>query len=190
MTFFIKFEFVTALGGQLSILDSVLGWIDPYVTVQTPRERFGDQTTPNRLKLGEFPEGARIIENPFNRIPGFALGSHHFLPGFPEMAWPMMSHVLDTEYADLQDGKRATEESMKVFEGQESQLLDLMEFIEAAFPGLKVFSLPSFGGRDGARRHIELGAKGEPVQVKEAMAKMRAEVKKRGLEIEDLPPMV
>jgi len=153
------------------------------------RERFGDETTVNRLKLGEFPEGARIIENPFNRIPGFAVGTHYFLPGFPEMAWPMMSHVLDTEYADIQDGKCAVEESMRVIEGQESKLLDLMEMIEATYPAVKVFSLPSFGGVDGSRRHIELGAKGEPAQVKEAMAIMRAEVKKRGLEIEDLPPM-
>lgn len=45
-------EFVTALGGQLSILDSILGWIDPYVTVQTPRERFGDQTPSSTRRLG------------------------------------------------------------------------------------------------------------------------------------------
>ena len=153
------------------------------------RERFGAEATPNRLKLGEFPVGARIIENPFNRIPGFAVGTHYFLPGFPEMAWPMMSHILDTEYADIQDGKRTVEDSMKVIEGQESQLLDLMEAVEATYPGVKVFSLPSFGGYDGARRHIELGAKGEPAQVKEAMALMRREVLKRNLEIEDLPPM-
>lgn len=45
-------EFVTALGGQLSILDSVLGWIDPYVTVQTERERFGDQSPSSTRRLG------------------------------------------------------------------------------------------------------------------------------------------
>lgn len=45
-------EFVTALGGQLSVLDSVLGWIDPYVTVQTERERFGDQTPSSVRRLG------------------------------------------------------------------------------------------------------------------------------------------
>jgi PDZ domain-containing protein len=45
-------EFVTALGGQLSILDSVLGWIDPYVTVQTERERFGDQSPSSIRRLG------------------------------------------------------------------------------------------------------------------------------------------
>ena len=37
------------------------------------RGRFGGETTPQRLKMGEFPIGAEIIPNPFNRIPGFAL---------------------------------------------------------------------------------------------------------------------
>ena len=37
-------RFVTAFGGQLSILDSVLGWLDPHVQVDTREEHFGTQT--------------------------------------------------------------------------------------------------------------------------------------------------
>ena len=37
------------------------------------RGRFGAATTPQRLKMGEFPRGSRIIPNPYNRIPGFSL---------------------------------------------------------------------------------------------------------------------
>ncbi len=68
------------------------------------RARFVDDpkgVTPQRLMMGEFPEGAAIIPNPYNRIPGFSVGHHHFLPGFPEMAWPMMAWVLDHRYAGL-----------------------------------------------------------------------------------------
>lgn len=150
------------------------------------RARFGDEVTPNRLKLGEFPVGARIIPNPFNRIPGFAVGTHYFLPGFPEMAWPMMASVLDTDYRHLHHTTPMAEASMRVIEGQESQLLDLMQAVEADYPGVKVFSLPSFGG-NGVCRHIELGAKGEAAPVAAAMAMMRGEVLRRGLEVEDLP---
>ena len=53
------------------------------------RGRFGDETTPNRLAMGKFPVGAEIIPNPVNRIPGFRIRDHHFLPGFPQMAHPM-----------------------------------------------------------------------------------------------------
>jgi len=35
-----------------------------------------------RLKMGEFPAGASIIPNPFNRIPGFSIRNHWFVPGF------------------------------------------------------------------------------------------------------------
>ena len=37
--------------------------------------------------MGLFPEDARIIPNPYNKIGGFTLGHVHFVPGFPVMAW-------------------------------------------------------------------------------------------------------
>ena len=64
------------------------------------RARFGDEITPRRLMMGEFPLGSRIIPNPYNRIPGFTLGRHHFVPGFPQMAWPMVEWVLETNYRE------------------------------------------------------------------------------------------
>ena len=45
-------HFVTALGGQLSILDAILGWLDPYVQVDTFKERFGDQTPEQNRQVG------------------------------------------------------------------------------------------------------------------------------------------
>lgn len=35
-------RFVTALGSELTPLQAFMGWVDPYVTVQTCEERFGD----------------------------------------------------------------------------------------------------------------------------------------------------
>src|SRR3989304_4352852 len=54
------------------------------------RARLGGEATPQRLKMGEFPAGAEIIPNPFNQIPGFSIREHWFVPGFPQMAWPML----------------------------------------------------------------------------------------------------
>src|SRR5215510_11899119 len=62
------------------------------------RGRFGAETTPQRLKMGEFPRGAGIIPNSYNQIPGFSIRDHHFVPGFPVMAWPMIEWVLDHRY--------------------------------------------------------------------------------------------
>jgi molybdopterin-biosynthesis enzyme MoeA-like protein len=134
----------------------------------------------HRLKMGEFPQGADIIPNPYNKIPGFSLrhaegGAHYFVPGFPVMAAPMMEWVLDTHYAHLFHQTAYVEKSVFVYESMESTLTPLMEALEAEFPLIKVFSLPSVGDAQ-RRRHIELGVKGEPEQVEIAFVKMLMEL--------------
>jgi molybdopterin-biosynthesis enzyme MoeA-like protein len=143
------------------------------------RDRFGAETTPARLRMGEFPEGSSIIPNPVNRIPGFSYGEHHFVPGFPQMARPMVEWVLDTRYRHLFDRDRWSEESILVFDAGESQLIAAMEAVGAAYTGVKVFSLPSMG-EDGSRRHVELGVRGDPAQVKEAAESLRRAVREAG----------
>ena len=136
------------------------------------RDRFGTDTTPNRLKMGEFPRGARTIPNDYNRIRGFSLGEHHFVPGFPVMAWPMVEWVLDEYYAHLFHLRPEAEASILVYDSAESTLTPLMEAVEARYRGLKVFSLPSIG-EGGRRRHIELGVRGAPDEVPAAMDELR-----------------
>jgi molybdopterin-biosynthesis enzyme MoeA-like protein len=143
------------------------------------RGRFGGDITPQRLMMGEFPEGASIVPNPVNRIPGFSLKDHHFVPGFPQMAWPMVEWLLDSKYRALFDRDRWSEASMLVFEAGESQLIAAMEETEKQFPGIKVFSLPSMGA-DGSRLHVELGVRGEPGKVEPAMATLRRLVSQAG----------
>jgi len=143
------------------------------------RARFGGEVTPNRLAMGTFPEGASIIPNPVNRIPGFSIAEHHFVPGFPQMAWPMVEWVLDTKYAQLVDRDRWQEGSILVFEAGESQLIALMEQVGARFPGVKVFSLPSMGA-GGERRHVELGVRGVPGEVPAALEALHAGVREAG----------
>jgi molybdopterin-biosynthesis enzyme MoeA-like protein len=143
------------------------------------RARFGREVTPQRLQMGEFPAGSSIIPNPLNRIPGFSLREHHFVPGFPQMAWPMVEWVLDTKYRDRLDAQKWQEESMLVFEAGESQLIPAMQAVEAAFRGIKVFSLPSMGA-DGSRIHVELGVRGDPAQVEPAMEALRHHVRAAG----------
>ena len=125
----------------------------------------------HRLKMGEFPDGAAIIPNPFNKIPGFAIKQHYFVPGFPVMAWPMIAWVLDTHYPHLFHLQPQTEKAVLVFEVAESTLTPMMEALEAKYSLIKVFSLPSVGS-ESMRRHIELGVKGEPSQVALAFAEM------------------
>ena len=143
------------------------------------RARFVGEVTPQRLAMGEFPVGSAIIPNPVNRIPGFSLGEHHFVPGFPQMAWPMVEWVLDGRYRKLFNSEKWEEASILVFEAGESQLIPAMQAVEAGYKGIKVFSLPSMGA-DGSRIHVELGVRGDPAQVKDAMEALRSAVKQAG----------
>ena len=143
--------------------------------IRTRYAEIGREVTDYALDMGRFPAGSRIIPNPFNRIPGFSLGDHHFVPGFPQMDWPMIEWVLDTYYADRFNRRPSAEAAILVWKGIESTLTPLMLKIEAEYPGLKVFSLPFLGSAD-VGRHVELGVRGDPQQVPAAMELMRREV--------------
>jgi molybdopterin-biosynthesis enzyme MoeA-like protein len=117
----------------------------------------------HRLNMGVFPEGAEIIANPYNKIPGFSIGDVHFVPGFPVMAWPMIESLLDTRYASLARTPAIAERSVVVYGTMEATLTPLMEAIEARHAGVKVFSLPSVDHPEWGR-HIELGVKGGPAE--------------------------
>jgi molybdopterin-biosynthesis enzyme MoeA-like protein len=136
------------------------------------RSRTDMVVTPQRLKMGEFPRGARIIPNSYNRIPGFSVGHHHFVPGFPVMAWPMAEWVLDSYYSSLFHRVPETEASILVYELAESTITPLMLEVESTFRRLKSFSLPSMGEK-GVRRHIELGVRGAPDEVASAIERMK-----------------
>lgn len=125
-------------------------------------EGSADMATPQnqrRLQMGEFPEGASIIANPYNRIPGFRVDDHWFVPGFPVMAWPMVATALDDHYRHLAEGAAITDRSVLLAATPESRIAALMEQVIVAFPGVKVYSLPSTG-EDGRQRPLELGVRG------------------------------
>jgi len=136
--------------------------------------------------MGEFPRGCEIIPNPFNRIPGFSIRDHHFVPGFPQMAWPMIEWVLDTHYRHLFDRDRWAEASILVYDCGESQLIPAMEAAQKQYDRVKAFSLPSMGP-NATRRHVELGVRGDPEQVEAAIETMRAQVRQLGFRFDDVP---
>lgn len=142
----------------------------------------GEEISEQRRQLVTFPAGVAIIPNPFNRIPGFMVNDHYFVPGFPQMAHPMIEWALDTFYRDSFKPVAGMVEKALLLTGPgayESALLDLMEGIVKVYPTLRLFSLPSLNGQE--RRHLELGVEGEPALVERAMEEIRLEVERRGI---------
>jgi molybdopterin-biosynthesis enzyme MoeA-like protein len=145
--------------------------------------RFGADAYPHRVLMAEFPRGATIVPNPVNRVAAFSIRDHHFLPGFPQMAWPMLDWVLATHYPHLRR-ESDVERMVVVLDAGESQLLPLMDENVARYPGVKLFSLPSFMP-DGGRR-LELGVRGPEAEVRRAFAHLLAGVAASGFRFE--PP--
>lgn len=115
--------------------------------------RFGEDAYPVRIRMADLPEGAQLIPNPYNQVPGFSVREHHFLPGFPDMAHPMAEWVLEHRY-----GRHAPQQqrSVWVYGVSENDLMPLMERLTAEYPQQKLFSLP----RLGEPRRVELGYRG------------------------------
>lgn len=139
--------------------------------------RFGDGAYPQRIRMAELPQGSVIIPNPVNRVPGFSMDHLHCLPGFPEMAWPMLEWVLDHRYADL-TGNKDVEYALVLEDAHESELIELMETLLDKYSGIKIFSLPRFLDKD--RRRLELGVKGKRATALVAFAELKDTLSNRG----------
>lgn len=139
--------------------------------------RFGEAAYPLRIRMADLPRGCDLIPNPVNQIPGFSLRGHWFLPGFPQMAWPMADWVLDRHYPSA---VLLEEASVRVLGVPESQLIPLMEDLGQRFPRLKLFSLPHLGESP----HILLGFRGRG-GLEEAMVALRAGLSQAGMAFQD-----
>ncbi len=140
--------------------------------------QFGADAYPNRIRMAELPEDCLLIPNPVNRIPGFTLYDHHFLPGFPQMAWPMLDWVLDSYYPC--GGIRPVERALRVFGVRESDLVEMMEALVQRHGDAKLFSLPHLGDSNS----VELGFRGAAQAVENALADLVSELERRALTFE------
>lgn len=127
--------------------------------------RFGDDAYPHRIRMSELPEHASIIPNSINQVPGFKVEHHHFVPGFPDMAWPMIEWVLDSYYTESFNESPNTEWRWDILGVPESTLMDMMNDILKAFPKINLSSLPSTKQRGDL---IDFGLKGQEKNIAEA----------------------
>lgn len=145
-------------------------------------DAFGEKTYPKRIHMVEWPVGARMIPNPVNRVPGFTLGRHHFVPGFPSMAWPMAEWVLDHHYAHLQQAEPAQEFLLEALNTPESELIDVMDAVMQAHADVRLSCLPNAAGR----RAIEFGLRGASQSAAAAYLQLRDALQARAIEVVEI----
>ena len=60
-------------------------------------DRFGEEAYPHRIHMSDLPKGSSLLFNPVNNMSGYSLNHRFFfVPGFPQMAHPMISSVIKT----------------------------------------------------------------------------------------------
>ena len=151
--------------------------------VREIEQRYGAEAYPKRILMAEFPRGSHAIPNPYNRIPGFSMGHIYCLPGFPEMAWPMMQWILDECYPQLV-AEKPLQVRLLIRETRESELIDPMQRMQVLHPRVKVSSLPRF--LDGGGYQVEMGLRGQREQTESATRTLCEFLNEQGIVFEHL----
>ena len=128
-------------------------------------KQFGEEAYPKRILMADLPEEASLIPNPINNIPGFFINQHFFMPGFPEMAWPMIDWVLKNNLSKTERSKKYEDYSIWLDNVSESSLIDLMDLTQSKHQRIKIYSLPKMH----PKKMLELGVRGEEGYVKDAL---------------------
>lgn len=106
------------------------------------KNQFKEEAYPHRIKMAELPLGADLIDNPVNNVPGFSLENRFFfVPGFPQMAHPMVKSVLNSYFQSRPQKLRKT----ITVKATENSLMDLMEKIPKEVELSSLPTLPKKG---------------------------------------------
>ena len=101
-------------------------------------DRFGEQAYPHRIHMAELPQDANLLFNPINNMSGFELDHRYFfVPGFPQMAHPMIQKSVEQYFCEALTSYRKT----LLADTSENTLIDLMKEIP---DDMELSSLPIF----------------------------------------------
>lgn len=99
-------------------------------------DKLGKHAYPHPIKMAELPKGAKLLDNPINKMPAFSLNErYYFMPGFPQMSHPMVSEILEKFIPDKREFYRHT----LTAHCKENEFIEIMEKMP---PEVEFSSLP------------------------------------------------
>lgn len=112
-------------------------------------DRFGDEAYPYRVHMSDLPQNSDLLFNPVNNMSGFSLNDRFFfVPGFPQMAHPMISSVINKLFSKSVQKYRLT----LIAQTSENTLIPTMKQIPSY---IELSSLPMIG-KDNVSVEISL----------------------------------
>lgn len=134
--------------------------------------QFGEAARPHRVMMADLPEGATLLPNPVNNVPGFSLEERlFFVPGFPNMAHPMITAAFKRLFRRAVPTVRKT---LTVMTGEN----DLIELMHALPKTVELSSLPSMAA---GRRRTVLSLVGSPLETHNAFASLQEGLRTKNL---------
>ena len=101
-------------------------------------ERFGEEAYPHRIHMSDLPKDASLLQNPINNMSGFSLENRYFfVPGFPNMAHPMIANAIEKYFATSKEKFRLT----LIAHTSENTLIHIMKLVPS---DVELSSLPMF----------------------------------------------
>ena len=112
-------------------------WEDPEARAALLMHYGEADLTAARLKMAQVPRGARLIDNPVSKAPGFWIENVLVMAGVPKI----FAGLVDQALPFLAGGQPTLSQTL-VTGAPESMIAELMAGVEAAFDGLSVGSYP------------------------------------------------
>jgi len=101
-------------------------------------EKFAEKAFPHRIHMSDLPFNSKLLKNPINNMSGYSLDDRFFfVPGFPQMAHPMIENVIKTHFYSSKEKFRYT----LLAKTSENTLIDLMKIVP---DDVELSSLPIF----------------------------------------------
>ena len=101
-------------------------------------DKFAHEAYPHRIHMSDLPQGSELLFNPINNMSGFYLQKRFFfVPGFPQMAHPMINTIIKEFFPSSATTFRYT----LLAYTSENSLISLMQKIPSY---IELSSLPIF----------------------------------------------
>lgn len=100
---------------------------------------YGDQINEARLSMADMPEGAKLIENPISKAPGFIIENIFVFAGVPKIARAMFDNIRTL----LARGADIHSKSL-IFNKGEGLIADMLTKLQKENPQVSIGSYPFF----------------------------------------------
>lgn len=137
-------------------------------------DRFAERAYPHRVHMADLPQNSKLLFNPVNNMSGFSLeDKFFFVPGFPEMAHPMISEAISKLCSTSALKHRFT----LLAKTSEETLISQMKLLPLH---IELSSLPMFVNE---KPNVELSLSGyDKSEVEKYFAIFEEELKKKSIE--------